>query len=110
MSQVPTDLVASKAIFLAVAQPFDLRATLDSGQVFRWQWDGDWAWGVIAGRALALRAVDGGLQVIGVESADNAHEILLDYLRLDDDLDALYSGAAADSVLVEAMARYRACD
>jgi N-glycosylase/DNA lyase len=92
---------------LAVTKPFDLRATLDSGQVFRWQWEDEWAWGVIAGCAFALRAVDGGLQVVSAGSADNAQVTLLDYFRLDDDLDALYGGAAADPVLAEAMTRHR---
>jgi N-glycosylase/DNA lyase len=107
MNQAPAEQVANKAIFLAVTQPFDLHATLDSGQAFRWQWDGDWAWGVIAGRAFALSAVDSGLRVISSAPVDETQEMLRDYLRLDDDLDALYSDVAADPVLAEAMARYR---
>jgi len=107
MSQAPAEQVANKAIFLAVTQPFDLHATLDSGQVFRWRWEGDWAWGVIAGRAFALCTVDGGLRVISPAPVDETQEMLRDYLRLDDDLDTLYSDAAADPVLAEAMARYR---
>jgi N-glycosylase/DNA lyase len=107
MSQSPAEQVANEAIFLAVTQPFDLHATLDSGQVFRWRWEGDWAWGAIAGRAFALCAVDGGLRVISPASVDETQEMLRNYLRLDDDLDALYNDAAADPVLAEAMARYR---
>ena len=107
MSQAPVEPVASKAPLVAVAQPLDLRTTLDSGQVFRWRWEGEWAWGVVGRRAFGLCAVDGGLRVVSSAPADEAQKIVGDYLRLGDDLDALYSDAAADAVLSEAMARYR---
>lgn len=107
MSQAPAEPVASKALFMAVAQPFDLCATLDSGQVFRWRWEGEWAWGVVGRYSFGLRAVDGGLRVISSEPAGDVREILGDFFRLSDDLDALYSDVVADAVLSEAMARYR---
>ena len=107
MSRARAGPVATKAVFMAVAQPLDLRATLDSGQVFRWTWEDEWAWGVIGRHPFGLRAVDGGLQVVSEAPADEWHGIVADFLRLDDDLDALYSEASADAVLSEAMARYR---
>ncbi len=107
MSQAPAEPIASKGLFMAVPQSLDLRATLDSGQVFRWNWDGEWAWGVIAGSVFGLCAVEGGLQVISSVPADEAEEVIGNFLRLSDDLDALYGDVATDAVLAEAMRRYR---
>lgn len=93
---------------MSLEQPLDLRATLESGQAFRWRWDGAWWWGVIGQHAFALRQVDGGLLFLTTAlDEDGAKAGLHDYLRLDDDLLAVYREAASDARLAEAADRFR---
>ena len=42
-------------------QPFDLESTLFSGQVFRWRKQGEWYEGVVFGRIVRVREVEGGI-------------------------------------------------
>lgn len=89
-------------------QPLELKSTLESGQAFRWQQDGEWWWGVVGRHAYALRQVDGGLDVrSSSRSMSAAVTELHDFLRLDDDLDAVYQRLAVDQPLAKAVERYR---
>jgi len=95
-------------MFMAVEQPLDLRATLESGQVFRWRWEEGWYWGVVGQYAYALRQVDGGLLVhSSAPSTGMARAALHDYLRLDDDTEAISREMAADKRLAETVAQHR---
>lgn len=101
------DPMVSEAAFLAVEQPLDLRATLESGQVFRWRRDEEWYWGVIGQHAYALRQVGGGLLFLSsAPSVAAAKAALHDYLRLDDDLKAICREMATDEQLAQAVAQH----
>ena len=92
---------------LPVSQPLDLAATLQSGQAFRWRPQGE-AWsGFIGGEPMALRQVAGGVEV---RCADGTREAmpaaLWRYLRLDDDLPAIYRRLGRDPLLAESVERH----
>ena len=102
------DAVDTEATFISIEQPLDLSATMDSGQVFRWRWDGEWCWGVIGPHVYALRQVDGSLLFhTSAASMPEASGALHDFLRLDDDLEAICREMATDEPLAEAVARHR---
>jgi len=82
---------------------FHLGYTLDSGQVFRWQRDGEWWRGVVGRRSLRLRQEDGELVVQG--DADEA--FLRRYFRLDDDLEAIYADISRDEDIAAVIDRFR---
>lgn len=82
---------------------FHLGYTLDSGQVFRWQRDGEWWRGVVGRRSLRLRQEDGELIVQG--DADEA--FLRRYFRLDDDLEAIYADISRDEDIAAVIDRFR---
>ena len=89
---------------LAVDQPLDLDASLDSGQSFRWRRDeaeeGAWL-GVLEGRVVRLRRTGSGVEAElesgGGITAERVATGLRDYLRLDDDLAAIQRALAADA-------------
>ena len=100
--------MASEAALLGVEEPLDLRATLESGQVFRWRRDEEWYWGVAGQYAYALRQVEGGLLFrSSAPSIGAAQAALHDYLRLGDNLEAIGQEMATDKRLAEAVARHR---
>jgi N-glycosylase/DNA lyase len=82
---------------------FHLGYTLDSGQVFRWQRDGEWWRGVVGRRSFRLRQEDGELIVQG--DADEA--FLRRYFRLDDDLEAIYADISRDEDIAAVIDRFR---
>lgn len=92
---------------MPVSQPLDLRATLESGQVFRWRYDQGWYWGVVGRHPYALCQAEGGLRFRTSASRAEALTELGEFLRLDDDLDAIYQASASDATLATAMDRYR---
>ena len=103
-----TNIKAEGVVFLAIDQPLDLRATIDSGQVFRWRWDGEWCYGVIGQHAYAMRQADGGLLVrSSAPSEREASSSIADFLRLDDDLEGMLRDLADDPPLAEAVERWR---
>jgi N-glycosylase/DNA lyase len=99
----PRPLAASGRAFRAAN--YDLAATLDSGQAFRWQPLGD-AWeGVIAGRWVRLTLLPRGLRAELAEPSGD-WRWLTHYLRLDEDLDAVLAAFPPDPPLLAAT---RAC-
>lgn len=67
---------------------YDLAATLNGGQAFRWQRVND-AWeGIVAGRWVRLRPTTDWLQAESIAPPGD-WRWLMDYLRLDDDLSAI---------------------
>ncbi|MCE2469790.1 MAG: 8-oxoguanine DNA glycosylase [Dehalococcoidia bacterium] len=90
-------------VSLAIDQPLDLDASLDSGQSFRWRRDdaepGAWL-GVLEGRVVRLRRTRSGVEAeVEPEAGLSAEEIatrLTAYFRLDDDLPAIQRALAAD--------------
>ena len=89
-------------------QPFDLESTLFSGQVFRWRKIDEWYEGVVFGRIVWMREVEGG---IAFTAADDDMDVtasrLRDYFSLGDDLHEVYSALSHDEGLREAFDRYR---
>tara|TARA_Y100000758_G_scaffold300673_1_gene265200 strand:+ start:752 stop:1597 length:846 start_codon:yes stop_codon:yes gene_type:complete len=93
---------------LQIDQPFDLTATLESGQAHRWEKDSDlWYSGVIDNNLVKIRQVG---NYIEWHSAPFPEEsmipILNKYFRFDDDLEAIYSEITQDRRVAEMVARY----
>jgi len=84
---------------------FNLNYTLDCGQVFRWERDGDWWTGVV------------GDNVIRLSQEEASGELLIDsklppeffshYFRFDDDLSSIYESINKDLLINRAINKYR---
>lgn len=93
---------------LTMTQPLDLVSTLESGQAFRWRRRGDWYYGVLHDNLMALKQDGSRLEVRSSSSSqDQTETALSDYLRLDDDLEAIYSRIDTDPRMHSAIAQYR---
>ena len=94
---------------LGIPEPFDLAATLESGQVFRWRRvDSGWYVGVVGRHPVALSQVEGGLLYSCERGTEEAvKRALYDYFRLDEDLLAIYREVSDDQRVAEAISRYR---
>ena len=96
------------ATHIVIEQPFDLASTLESGQAFRWRREGQWYRGVIFDNLVLLRR-----HLLGVEfrchpeSEETLAPRLRDYLRLDDELAAIYDAINRDPVMADVLERYR---
>ena len=88
-------------------QPLDLEASLLGGQAHRWRRDGDWYSGVLDGNLLLIRQNNG---VVEFNSSPVDPHALLprlrDYLRLDDDLPAIYDDITQDANVDAQVRRY----
>lgn len=81
----------------------DLDLTLGCGQVFRWYKEGDWWSGVIDNAEVRLRRRPDGVDVRGGASL----RALGDYLRADDDLEAIYDDISRDDFISSLARTYR---
>ncbi|MYD51823.1 MAG: hypothetical protein F4W93_10120 [Dehalococcoidia bacterium] len=89
-------------------QPFDLESSLFSGQAFRWRKKDKWYEGVIFGRIVRVREVEGGIAFATADDdADESPSRLRDYFSLDLDLGEVYSTLSRDEDLRESFDRYR---
>ena len=88
-------------------QPIDLEASLLGGQAHRWQREGGWYSGVLWGNLVATRQQG---QTLEFASAPASPESLLqrfrEYLRLDDDLPAIYNAITEDANVAAQVERY----
>ncbi len=81
---------------LAIQQPFNLALTLTMGQAFRWQELSDgWFSGVLGENLYHIRQTDDGIEYLvggpdGEITGADLDQVLSDYFRLDDDIDAVY--------------------
>lgn len=100
---------------LAVDQPFDLAASLESGQAHRWRREGEWFTGVIQGSFVKIRQASFSAQgsardVVEFRSEPWPEAALLPrlqaYFRLDDDLNAVYQEICQDLRVAEMVGRY----
>jgi N-glycosylase/DNA lyase len=97
-------MTAGKTVFKV--RDYDLAATLDSGQAFRWrQENGVWL-GVIHGRSLRLRQVGDSIHAASPLPGDD-WRWLERYLQLDTDLEAVLRTFPDDPPLREAVAACR---
>lgn len=93
--------------FINCTSPFDLAVTLDSGQAFRWQriqsYDDagpPWYEGVLFSNRLIIRQTAEGFEWhTSPDSEDLIEPMLIEYLRLDDDFDAISEALRSDDVL-----------
>ena len=95
-------------------EPCDVASTLESGQTFRWhrceEGTGDDVWfeGVVFENVVRLRKHPEGIEfTCEPDSEESMAGPLRDYLRLDDDLDAIYRTLAGDERISAAFERYR---
>ena len=117
---------------LPIEQPFALAVTLEMGQAFRWRRVGDghvrdrdwgdpperwrrgggWYSGVLGPHLVHLRQVAGGVEYrVGGEDGEREDidlgQLLRDYFRLDDDIDAIYETLRHEPVVARAIERHR---
>ena len=97
-------------------EPLHVSSTLESGQTFRWcRWEvpdgtgGDpWFEGVVFENVVRLRRRPEGIEfTCEPGSEDSVSGLLRSYLRLDDDLDAIYRTLSVDERVSAAVERYR---
>ncbi len=92
-------------------QPLDLNISLRMGQAFRWKAAADgWFSGVVRGQFIQIRKVrDGLLEFQAAPGPDaKAAAIISDYLRLDEDITAIYVDLSKrDGKIAELVAKYR---
>jgi len=100
--------MAGHAVILPHDGPLDLQSTLFSGQAFRWRAGDGWFSGVVAGRAVRLRATPGGVEVEDAGESDGAFaQQIRDYLSLDVDIEGIYRAMSFDDRLRAAIDLYR---
>ena len=92
---------------LEVEQPLDLAASLESGQSHRWQRDGDWFYGVVRGNFIKVRQHGLRIEFHSQPWPDaSVVPLLQSYLRLDDDIQAIYADIGRDQRVAEMIAIY----
>lgn len=94
------------SLTIELRQPFDLASSLESGQAFRWHRHGDWRYGVVTGRLVALRQDGDELYVRAASEPEAAAAAVRDYLRIDDDMEAVYARIGTDDRLKRSIAAY----
>jgi len=85
--------------------PFNLRHTLECGQIFRWKRLGDWWYGVVKGKVIKIRQVGDKLQFQSFPERVNA-EFIQNYFRLDDNLLLILSEINKDEHIRRAIQRF----
>ena len=105
----PQGQAASKPHLLRfdAGQPIDLEASLLGGQAHRWRREDGWYSGVLWGNLVVTRQQG---QTLEFASAPDSPESLLqrfrEYLRLDDDLPAIYEAITEDANVAAQVERY----
>ncbi|MQF82765.1 hypothetical protein FIM02_01325 [SAR202 cluster bacterium AD-802-E10_MRT_200m] len=94
-------------MFLPLNQPLDLDITLESGQTFQWQKQGNWWIGPLNGNMIYLQKLPRGLEFFtNTKPSSRIAAILEDYFRLDDDLNVIQSCLSEDKHLAKAISQY----
>jgi N-glycosylase/DNA lyase len=92
---------------LVIDQPFDLAASLESGQAHRWRREGDWFSGVVEGNFIKIRQSSGVVEFRCHPSTEESLVPLLhSYFRLDDDIEAIYAEIRQDHRVAAMIDRY----
>lgn len=85
----------------------DLPSTLESGQAFRWRLIDGWYHGVIFNNIVRTRQTAEGVEFLSAPDDEKDLEPLVrDYLRLNDDLDAIYKAINRDERISASVTRY----
>jgi N-glycosylase/DNA lyase len=87
------------------AQDFNLGLSMNCGQIFGWDWDGDWCWGVIGGVPVGLR--QRGPEVDYIAGAGLTPERISVYLGLDEDYRRIIRSISVDGFMKRAVASAR---
>lgn len=85
-------------IALGVSIPFNLDLTLCCGQVFRWDKQGKWWYGVVGENVIKIRQVDGRLEFENVDE-----NFVWSYFGLNDDLQEIFSEICRDKHIKNAV-------
>ena len=94
-------------MYIPFDQPLNLVHTFECGQAFRWKRVGDWYYGVVFGNIFAIRQTLLGLEFRSYpESEEDVAYRIKYYLRLDDDLPAIYDRIAIDHRMSSAIAQF----
>ncbi len=92
---------------LVVDGPFDLAASLESGQAHRWRKDDGWYSGVVRGNFLKMRQSERGVEFCSQPWPESSVvPMLQSYFRLDDDLNAIYQEITQDERVAVMVDRY----
>lgn len=92
---------------LYIEQPLDLAASLESGQSHRWRKEGGWFYGVIKGNFIKIRQCNRTIEFHSSPQPEaSITRLLQSYLRLDDDIQAIYIDIGRDTRVAEMIARY----
>lgn len=92
---------------LKIEQPLDLAASLGSGQSHRWKRNEDWFYGVVRGNFIKMRQQGQRIEFHSQPWPETSVALLLQsYLRLDDDIQAIYADIARDQRVAEMIAIY----
>ena len=95
------------ALELEVEQPLDLAASLESGQSHRWRREGDWFYGVVRGNFIKVRQSGRWVEFRSRPWPESSViPLLQSYLRLDDDIQAIYADISRDARVAEMIDRY----
>lgn len=82
---------------------FNLNYTLDCGQVFRWERDGDWWTGVVEDQVIRISQDKGEMLV----DSKLPPEFFSHYFRFDDDLPSIYKSIDRDLLINRAIRKYK---
>ena len=94
-------------MLIPLTGPFDLITTLESGQAFRWRREGEWLTGVVFDNIIRTRRTPGGVEFeCGPDDETTIAPLFKDYLRLDDDLEAICDRIRLDERIGAALRRY----
>ena len=105
-------------MIIPFSQPLDLPNTLESGQAFRWRRENtspqaasgqeQWFNGVLFNNIVRVRRVPRGIEFhCGPDDESMLEPLVRDYLRLHDDLKAIYRSITTDEWINAAIAKYR---
>ncbi len=100
-------------MLIPFTRPLDLENTLEVGQAFRWRREPSeptehpWFWGVAFDNLVKLRRTEEGVEFFCAPDSEAALSPLLqDYLRLGDDLSAIYESIRGDERVSACIDRY----
>lgn len=93
-------------------QPFDLAASLESGQSFRWirepEGSDGWFFGVVQGNLIKIRQTGrGAVEFHSSQPVALTQHLLHSYFRLDDDTESIYQEISRDATVKALVRRYR---
>ena len=90
---------------IGLESPFNLDATLESGQVFRWERKGEWWLGIVSGGVLKVRQEGDSLRCSSASDMLGSG-FVRNYFRLGDNLDDVLGSIAKDETITQAIQKF----